>query len=476
MSEYYKDLSNTKYPDEIDEIQHVNDIGADTYGLANQYKTLVASGKIEEANTLLNEHPELSQCSINADKWNTMADSLMAVEQYAKSKKLPIVVSETEPQKNSLPIGGIWIKTYDEDSISGNINWIRNINVLTENGYEAFNKIKCESLNVGATTNHVGNGSYNSILSGKNNNIENASYSSILSGIDNTIWTKNQSDSEKNLICGGRYNFISGNNNSIVGGYTNRIGAYLDGDTWCPTDYKPDGCSIICGSYNKINTITNNVKDSCVAGNNLVSSYSNQFIIGQYNDNQSDSLFEVGNGSSNSNRTNAFSVTNDGTANVSNDLNVSGTIGTYGGINSYGAISSQSSISSQGKLISNTGAEINGNCELGVGYDFITYENTLSGSYRELKSIKYSTISIAIESNDWDINNTYHYGLEPSSLIVPTNATILGILPLSCTPISSWNFYMNYSYTNALSGDHKEILISTNNPQDYNIELTILYV
>ena len=57
MSEYYKDLTNTTYPDEIDEIQHVNDIGADTYGLANQYKTLVASGKIEEANTLLNEHP-----------------------------------------------------------------------------------------------------------------------------------------------------------------------------------------------------------------------------------------------------------------------------------------------------------------------------------------------------------------------------------------------------------------------------------
>ena len=64
MSEYYKDLSNTKYPDEIDEIQHVNDIGADTYRLANQYKTLAASGKIEEANTLLNEHPELSKCSI----------------------------------------------------------------------------------------------------------------------------------------------------------------------------------------------------------------------------------------------------------------------------------------------------------------------------------------------------------------------------------------------------------------------------
>ena len=113
MSEYYKDLTNTTYPDEIDEIEHVSDISADTYELANQYKALVATGKFEEASALLNEHPELSQCSINAEKWNQMADSLLAVEQYAKSKKLPIVVSETEPENNELIVGGFWIQKTD---------------------------------------------------------------------------------------------------------------------------------------------------------------------------------------------------------------------------------------------------------------------------------------------------------------------------------------------------------------------------
>ena len=427
MSEYYKDLTNTTYPDEIDEIQHVNDIGADTYGLANQYKTLVASGKIEEANTLLNEHPELSKCSINADKWNTMADSLMAVEQYAKSKKLPIVVSETEPKNNELIVGGFWIQKTD---------YLCVIKQLTADGYvdiyrnDGFNTTT-DSTKIGRTGD-VGEGS---VLFGRGCSA---------SGTCSQAFGEFNSATGENSNVGGIYCTSKGHNSSVGGNSS---------------------------------TASENANNSIVHGENLTSNYPNQAVFGKNNANNSDSLFEVGNGSS-TNKSNAFSVNKNGNASVKGLLSADQLCADKNGVLSLGNINSENDITAKGRLIANTGAKINGgNCELGFGYDFITYEHTLGiGTYRELKSIKYRTISIAIKSNDWDINNTYHYGLEPSTLIVPTNATILGILPLNCTPMSSWNFYMNYSCTNDLSGDHKEILISTNNPQDYNIELTILYV
>ena len=426
MSEYYKDLTNTTYPDEIDEIQHVNDIGADTYGLANQYKTLVASGKIEEASALLNEHPELSQCSINAEKWNQMADSLMAVEQYAKSKKLPIVVSETEPKNNELIVGGFWIQKTD---------YLCVIKQLTADGYvdiyrnDGFNTTT-DSTKIG----RIGDVGEGSVLFGRGCSA---------SGTCSQAFGEFNSATGENSNVGGIYCTSKGHNSSVGGNSS---------------------------------TASENANNSIVHGENLTSNYPNQAVFGKNNANNSDSLFEVGNGSS-TNKSNAFSVNKNGNATVKGSLSADQLCADKNGVLSLGNINSENNITAKGKLIANTGAEINGgNCELGFGYDFITYEGTLSGNYRELKSIKYKTIFIPIESNDWDINNTYHYVLSPSDLIVPTNATILGILPLSCTPISSWNFYMNYSYTNALSGDHKEILISTNNPQDYNIELTILYV
>lgn len=445
MSEYYKDLSNTKYPDEIDEIQHVNDIGADTYGLANQYKTLAASGKIEEANTLLNEHPELSKCSINAEKWNQMADSLMAVEQYAKSKKLPIVVSETEPKNNELIVGGFWIQKTD---------YLCVIKQLTADGYvdiyrnDGFNTTT-DSTKIG----RIGDAGEGSVLFGRG---------CTASGTCSQAFGEFNSATGENSNVGGIYCTSKGHNSSVGGSSS---------------------------------TASENANNSIIHGEGLASKYKNQAVFGQYNDNQSDSLFEVGNGSS-TNKSNAFSVGKNGNATVKEQLNarslnvgING-IESSGDINTKNNITAQQNITAQGQLSVGDGAEINGNtlidgnCRLGYGKNFITYELQKAPSgyerYETFKNIKYRTIIMGTDNDQtgehvipWTEQGgggymyIYTYGAEDYL----SGKNIIGIVPFICHPLSNWNFYMNYE----ISPDQNQIILSTNNNQNYDITVVVLY-
>ena len=55
---------------------------------------------------------------------------------------------------------------------------------------------------------------------------------------------------------------------------------------------------------------------SFAAGNNSIAGYANQFVVGKFNSNKSDTYFEVGNGADNNNRSNAFEVYADGHAEI----------------------------------------------------------------------------------------------------------------------------------------------------------------
>ena len=57
--------------------------------------------------------------------------------------------------------------------------------------------------------------------------------------------------------------------------------------------------------------------NSSAAGNRTIAGYANQFIVGKFNDNKSDTFFEIGNGADDSNRSNAFEVYADGHAEIS---------------------------------------------------------------------------------------------------------------------------------------------------------------
>ena len=65
-------------------------------------------------------------------------------------------------------------------------------------------------------------------------------------------------------------------------------------------------------------------QSSHAGGNETIAAHNYQTAIGRYNDNKSDTLFEVGNGSTGSNRSNAFEVYSNGNVNVAGAINVKG--------------------------------------------------------------------------------------------------------------------------------------------------------
>jgi hypothetical protein len=113
---------------------------------------------------------------------------------------------------------------------------------------------------IGGQDNSNTGGYYSTILGGFGNTITESRYSSIIGGNQNTL----QSSSRYSAIIGGNGNIIgsSVNYSVILGGQSNQIGT-----------------SAIC---------------STVAGEHSTSNYDYQFVVGRYNANSADSIFEIG--------------------------------------------------------------------------------------------------------------------------------------------------------------------------------------
>lgn len=78
----YEDTPLTNFPDAEDNWARMCDLTASLFPLASQYNQLWDSGKINEANQLLESNPDLKNAIFNADKWNKLRDAIIAVERY----------------------------------------------------------------------------------------------------------------------------------------------------------------------------------------------------------------------------------------------------------------------------------------------------------------------------------------------------------------------------------------------------------
>ena len=78
----YEDTPLTNFPDAEDNWARMSDITATLLSVALQYNSLWEAGQIDEANALLDEHPELKNTIFNADKWNKIRDAIIALERY----------------------------------------------------------------------------------------------------------------------------------------------------------------------------------------------------------------------------------------------------------------------------------------------------------------------------------------------------------------------------------------------------------
>jgi hypothetical protein len=118
----------------------------------------------------------------------------------------------------------------------------------------------------------------------------------------------------------GNYSTIEGGNNRSPGNYAHSEGSFCGAE---------GSCSHAEGSYTTASGIHSHSEgaytsargeNSHAEGQNTIAEYKNQHVQGVYNDNKSTTLFEVGNGASSSNRSNAFEVYNDGHINVNGDI------------------------------------------------------------------------------------------------------------------------------------------------------------
>lgn len=78
----YSDTPLTNFPDKEDNWARMSDITSTLASVALQYNQLWESGQLDQANNLLQSYPSLKNCIFNADKWNKMRDSIIAIERY----------------------------------------------------------------------------------------------------------------------------------------------------------------------------------------------------------------------------------------------------------------------------------------------------------------------------------------------------------------------------------------------------------
>lgn len=84
MSTKYPDLSETLFPDALDIITRMSDITYTDLDLIKQYNTYISAGNFESAQQLLADNPGLQNKIFNAEKFNKLADSIMAVQRFFK--------------------------------------------------------------------------------------------------------------------------------------------------------------------------------------------------------------------------------------------------------------------------------------------------------------------------------------------------------------------------------------------------------
>lgn len=81
MSVRYPDL-DCNFPDSVDNIDKMQDLTTATKSLADQYYALVSAGKMQEASTFLINNSRLSYSIFNAEKFNKLRDSNIAMQRF----------------------------------------------------------------------------------------------------------------------------------------------------------------------------------------------------------------------------------------------------------------------------------------------------------------------------------------------------------------------------------------------------------
>lgn len=84
MSNTYKDLTETQFPDQIDELTRMSDLSSSDIPAVNEYYSYYNAGNLTAAAELLANNPSLMSKLFNAAKFNVLHDALIAMQRYYK--------------------------------------------------------------------------------------------------------------------------------------------------------------------------------------------------------------------------------------------------------------------------------------------------------------------------------------------------------------------------------------------------------
>ena len=102
MSQKYEWLYNTTYPDKVQEFTEKLNITPNDATLIKQIQALIEQKKFAEANELRKQIPNYKQKEIIAQDWNTMADTVVALQLEYDSRYTPsYVLSKEQPTNQS---------------------------------------------------------------------------------------------------------------------------------------------------------------------------------------------------------------------------------------------------------------------------------------------------------------------------------------------------------------------------------------
>lgn len=82
MSTTYTDLTETKFPNAVDDLSRMSDLTSSDLTLVNQYYTYYNAGNLTAAAQLLADNPTLVSKLFNAAKFNILRDALIALERF----------------------------------------------------------------------------------------------------------------------------------------------------------------------------------------------------------------------------------------------------------------------------------------------------------------------------------------------------------------------------------------------------------
>ena len=113
MSELYKDLPHTAFPNSVDTMTSFKNIDAEDISSVNMFQYYLRMGDFAAAESILDSIPDVANKMIDSNKLNKLRDALIALERYYKSD-IKTYITDTIDVYSEEPIYVIELDKFNE--------------------------------------------------------------------------------------------------------------------------------------------------------------------------------------------------------------------------------------------------------------------------------------------------------------------------------------------------------------------------